>query len=771
MKLELCMIVKDEVELLRGILKEYRQLFDGARIVITNEARRTELEQLCEEYACNHYYFEWVNDFSAARNFAASKVEADYYFRMDCDDTLKNPENIRKVAQFAADSEVNVVYAIYEYGTDEWGNLNATHYRETIIRKTDELRWQKSVHETIVPLSPQTHKIHMDESFATIHHKTIEQAKEAQARNFNYLVKEYNTDKENCDPRTIAYLGRTFFTHGDHEKAIYFLQKHIEKSGWDEDRYMSWCMISDIFRLRKDYPNAIASAFEAIQECENYPDAYFRLHDAYFDQDKWQKAVYWGEAGLKLPTPKSFMLIDPSSYTWRPALSLSYSYFQLGDFEKAKKLLDYVKKFVPTLDFVKDNEKIFAQAVEHKRFVEHYFWLAHFIKDKEPKLLENLLNCIPSELGENELLVKFRHAHTPPKVWADNSVVFYCGQAWETWADPSVLTGIGGSEEAVIYLSRELVKLGWDVTVFNSCGDFEGDYNGVHYRNYVYFNPNDEHNVCIAWRNNIFQHGVKAKRRIVWLHDVVPNSWFRTKSEIESVDRLIVLSEAHKSVIPDTFPREKIYVSRNGINLDDFELNGVERNPHRMIYTSSYDRGLVHLLEMWPDIKKEVPNAELHCFYGWDTYDKMVKNGAIKDDSFKRFLLPMLAQPGINEHGRVGHKQLVKEFKKSGVYAYPSHFFEISCISAMKAQAAGAIPVVTDYAALSETVKLGYKVSGQAGDKEVDERYKRVLIDVLKDTSKQEDDRKMLEKIKPSFGWGKVAEEWAADLFMSTVPV
>lgn len=765
MKLELCMIVKNEVELLRGILSQYRQLFDNARIVITNEEKRAELEALCEEYGCAHYYFNWVNDFSAARNFAASKVDGDYYFRMDCDDTLRHPEAIRKSAQYAFDNEVNVVYAQYEYGTDEWGNLNATHYRETIIRRTDELVWQKSVHETIVPLNPNTHKIYLDETFSTIHHKTMEEVKESQVRNFNYLIKEYNENKETCDPRTIAYLGRTFFSAGDFEKAIYFLQKHIELSGWDEDRYMSWCMISDIFRLRKDYKKAIAAAFEAIQECETYPDAYFRLHDAYFDQDKWQKAIYWGEYGAKMQTPKSFMLVDPSSYTWRPALSLSYAYFQVGQFEKAKETLAYVKKFVPTLDFVKENEQLFTKAVDHKKFVEHYFWIAHFIKEREPKLLQNLINSVPSELNENELLVKFRHANTAPKNWEANSVVIYCGQAWETWADPSVLTGIGGSEEAVIYLSRELVKLGFDVTVFNSCGDFEGDYHGVHYRNYVYFNPNDEHNILIAWRNNIFQYGVKAKKRIVWLHDVVPNDWFRTKDEIESVDSLVVLSEFHKSIIPETFPREKIYVSRNGINLADFEMNGVVRNPHRLIYTSSYDRGLVHLLDIWKDVKKEIPDAELHCFYGWETYDKMVKRGAIKDDSFKQYLLPLLAQPGINDHGRVGHKQLVKEFQKSGIYAYPSHFAEISCISAMKAQAAGAIPVVTNYAALSETVKIGFKVDGKAGEGDTNERYKRTLIDLMKETEKHEEYRKMLEKHKPTFGWSAVAKEWAEELF------
>ena len=45
--------------------------------------------------------------------------------------------------------------------------------------------------------------------------------------------------------------------------------------------------------------------------------------------------------------------------------------------------------------------------------------------------------------------------------------------------------GLGGSESAVILMSRELVKLGFEVTVFNNCLDSTnsspGIYDGVRY--------------------------------------------------------------------------------------------------------------------------------------------------------------------------------------------------------------------------------------------------------------------------------------------------
>ena len=55
--------------------------------------------------------------------------------------------------------------------------------------------------------------------------------------------------------------------------------------------------------------------------------------------------------------------------------------------------------------------------------------------------------------------------------------------------------GLGGSESAVILISKELVKLGFDVTVYNNCEDTAakpGIYDGVKYKNKLalYFKTN-----------------------------------------------------------------------------------------------------------------------------------------------------------------------------------------------------------------------------------------------------------------------------------------
>ncbi|HEY9653910.1 MAG TPA: hypothetical protein V6C50_00320, partial [Crinalium sp.] len=86
--------------------------------------------------------------------------------------------------------------------------------------------------------------------------------------------------------------------------------------------------------------------------------------------------------------------------------------------------------------------------------------------------------------------------------WSDRSIVIYSSLPFHMgdWAPPSVLDGIGGSEEAVIYLSQELVKLGYEVTVFNPCSKLAGDYDGVSYRPQEQLNPDDQFNILIVHR-------------------------------------------------------------------------------------------------------------------------------------------------------------------------------------------------------------------------------------------------------------------------------
>lgn len=186
----------------------------------------------------------------------------------------------------------------------------------------------------------------------------------------------------------------------------------------------------------------------------------------------------------------------------------------------------------------------------------------------------------------------------------------------------------------------------------------------------------------------------------------------------------------------------------------------VVRNHTRIIYSSSYDRGLFNLLKRWDRIKKEVPNAELHVCYGWNLFVKFYSSNPERM-AWKKQMDDLMKQEGIFHHGRIGQDKLSELTKMCGIWAYPTDFQEISCITAMQAQALGAVPVVTNYGALKETVQYGEKVDGDVFEQETMEKWCDSLIWWLKNPKEQESIREeMIEWAKNTFSWEEVAKKW-----------
>ena len=175
---------------------------------------------------------------------------------------------------------------------------------------------------------------------------------------------------------------------------------------------------------------------------------------------------------------------------------------------------------------------------------------------------------------------------------------------------------------------------------------------------------------------------------------------------------------------------------------------------HTVGYFSSYDRGLECLLDMWPEIKKQVPDATLTIAYGWNTYDSVHKHDPAKM-KWKWQMIRKMHDVGAKEVGRLNHEDLAKLMKTIKVWCYPTEFTEIHCITALKAQEAGCVPVTTDVGALKETVQFGDKLVTDDiyTNKEAQKMFiGMVVADLLQD--------KVEVKPVPNTDWADVAISW-----------
>lgn len=183
---------------------------------------------------------------------------------------------------------------------------------------------------------------------------------------------------------------------------------------------------------------------------------------------------------------------------------------------------------------------------------------------------------------------------------------------------------------------------------------------------------------------------------------------------------------------------------------------------HKLIYASSPDRGLDILLTMWPDIKAKFPDAELHVAYGWKVFDMVAANNAERM-AWKKDVMEAMNQSGITDHGRIGKEELRVLRQSCGIWAYPTYFTEINCITALEMQRDGVVPVTMTLAALKETVGSGIQIDGDIYDKETKEAYLEAILSLMGDDKRWEEESAKGRAFAKDYDWSKIAKDWTPE--------
>ncbi len=321
------------------------------------------------------------------------------------------------------------------------------------------------------------------------------------------------------------------------------------------------------------------------------------------------------------------------------------------------------------------------------------------------------------------------------------------------WDPDSIRSGITGSEEAVIYMAKELANLGHIVQVFADVPS--GSVHAKEGANPRYVSleaaESQQFDIAICWRwpgiGSFLKEKRLAKKVYLWPHDTLEGI-----ASSEGFDDVLWLSEWQReqwiSTVPSFARFTKIF--GNGIELKQVPPLSPRENPYSCIYGSNYGRGLVFLLHIWPHLKKRFPQATLDIYYGWQHWGLLTPF----EERWAREALERL--PGVKEHGLVGHEELNCAYAKASFWTYPCIKPETFCITALRAQQSGAVPVILEGSALKHTVRSGYKCQKL-------EEYLPLLLRAMDSAEKISlKERALLGKAVEKYTWQGLALQWNA---------
>lgn len=110
----------------------------------------------------------------------------------------------------------------------------------------------------------------------------------------------------------------------------------------------------------------------------------------------------------------------------------------------------------------------------------------------------------------------------------------------------------------------------------------------------------------------------------------------------------------------------------------------------------------------------------------------------------------------------LGHNEIAEKYLEAGIFLYPTQFYEVHCISAVKAQLAGCKMVTSDFAALAETVKTGalHTEGERWGVEDTFGDSNPLYVDAILSWNTHD----VKEQVREEYNWLSVSNQWNENL-------
>jgi glycosyltransferase involved in cell wall biosynthesis len=282
---------------------------------------------------------------------------------------------------------------------------------------------------------------------------------------------------------------------------------------------------------------------------------------------------------------------------------------------------------------------------------------------------------------------------------------------------------LGGGETAMYWLSRALSRIpNTRVDLFYDCR--AGHYDGIDVYPKALAQPmlmSADYDLLIAWEDLGILATNHRARKVIYAVQCNHLGLGVLESGVDYVQcvsnwHVQTLRNAEFNPVLSGNPN-RFFTVPNGVDLRRYgpmNTPSEERDPYRIIHTSSPDRGLHHLVELWPRIKKRFPLANLHIYYDMAKWFSIIDqfegvSQPIVTASLARRLQEGLRRAeeagGVVVHGGVGQWELARAQQSAGLMVYPCDPISPTegwSISILEAMAAGTPVITTNADALPE---------------------------------------------------------------------
>ena len=727
--INLCIMVKNGGPQFEQMLTANLNLIDSWTILDTGSTDNTIeiINNLLVGKKNGNLYQEPFINFKDSRNKLLELAGTKCKFNLMLDDTYIIKGNLREFLNEVRSDQYSNSFTLFIHSDD-------TKYGSNRITKSNSgLKYIHKIHEVITEQNniniviPENRAYIFDERYDYMNTRTMDRKQ----LDLKLLFEEIDEDPTN--PRAYYYLGQTYNQLEDYEKAFFYFIKRYEfiNSGFIQERFDAAFEAARIanFNLNKPWDECEQLYNNAFKIDESRPESLYFIGIHYYLENNLNKAYIYFKKAFEIGFPIH------CQYSLKPTLSFHF----LPKFlcKICYGLNDYKLGLLSAELYLHHNNHTSQDYEEILSWHKIYKKLNIYSGPKIPKIPNNPILCFVADGG------------------------FY------PWTGSNILTtGVGGSETYIIEMARYIKQNDFFEQIIVFCNTpeekdehFEG-VNYLHLNKYYEFINNNYIHTCIISRFSeylpvTFSGFVENVYFVV--HDLTPSGIVIPINP--KLKNIFCLTEWHSEYLSNIFPTLKHIIVPFYYGIDD-SVDGFPniqnkditqyKQKYKFIYSSYPNRGLLELLQMWPEIYNFQPKSTLHIYSNieneWSNRvepDKMLKIKQLLHSYLDRNI-------GVHYYGWVSKKELSNAWKTSQYWLYPCTFMETFCLTALEAAKSKTLAITNNLAALKNTVgNRGIIIEGDPTTKEWQEKTLKHIKELLTDTNNSS----YTEQIENNYNW------------------
>jgi len=668
-----------------------------------------------------HKWQDFAHNRSLALNLAFDKT--DLVFIFDADDEIEG--TIEMPSHPIADE-----YSL-QFGT----NHGISYCRPLLVN--NRLKWEylSIIHEFINCLTKPTSTCLLVGNYYIISGKHGNRSKDPNTylKDAKLLEAAHETAKQSNDRlylRYAFYCANSYKDFGDITKAIEWYNITLSQPNWVQEKYVACMRLFECHAKQNQPEVGFYYLVESIQYDSERPECLYELIRHYCGRELNQIAYNYYrhiqdfiENKYLTLTITDKLFLEPTKY------DLLIPYYMILVAHKVKHKEEGTAKTI-----TKMYEIIFTKKSQYFEmfYIEHLLYNLQFFIDICEELIPNFNTLFKSYIDfllSNEINVyQFSFmkqyetlgciviptnkitTYSTDECSKSVNILVYTGFCDVKWNETYIINNaLGGSETAVIQLAREFPQK-YNIYITGSVA--EESVGNVHYINIDTFN---DMLVCTAFHTVIVSRYigfyelyplVSYYQSFIWAHDCSLINYGSHTNDCNQIlhtwdakiTGCVCQNEWHKQQFVNQYPSlsDKITCINNGISPNQFILSTKTKIPNRFIYTSRPERGLIRLLELWPEISEIYSDAYLiiasYCPIPLNTKEGQIMKQII--DCHKNIIYL----------GGLDKPTLYGMMNSAEYWLYPTCYNETSCITAMEMLMAEVICIYYPIGGLIHTI-------------------------------------------------------------------